>query len=168
MDALDPAAGLDLAAWRTRTNLEGRNQVSHPPASFGPAARVAGSIVSRGCRVDGEVRSSILSPGVRVGRGARVVASVVMHDCEIAPGAVVERAILDKDVVVGAGARVGRDAVRTGENRLFPTHLSGGISVVGKGTVVPDGVSVGANSLVGTGVEPDRFPADLLDGESLL
>jgi glucose-1-phosphate adenylyltransferase len=170
LDALAPeTSGLDLAAWRPRTNLQGRRQVGHSPAWFGPRAQVHGSLVSRGCRVEGGVTASILSPGVVVGRGARVVGSVIMHDCVIEPGAVVSNCILDKDVVVGAGTTLGREHVTTGVNRQFPTHLSGGISVVGKGTRLPGGREIGVNVLIGADVGPDRFPGtEVPDGESVL
>jgi glucose-1-phosphate adenylyltransferase len=167
---LEPAtSGLDLAAWRTRTNLQGRRQVGHPPAWFGPRAAVSGALVSRGCRVDGQVTGSVLSPGVVVGRGARVAGSVIMHDCTIEPGAVVSNCILDKDVTVGAGTQLGREHVGTGANRRFPTHLSGGISVVGKGSHLPGGLKIGVNVLIGADVGPDRFGGeDVPDGASVI
>ncbi|MBM4395290.1 MAG: glucose-1-phosphate adenylyltransferase [Deltaproteobacteria bacterium] len=169
MDALDPSSGLDLAAWRVRTNLAGRRQVFHPPARLGPSASVRGSIVSRGCHVEGAVSGSILSPGVRIGRGATVVASVIMHDCVIEPGAFVANAVVDKDAVVGAGTRIGRADAAGGENRDFPTHLSGGLSVVGKGTTVPGGLTVGANCLIGAGLAAGAFPSGgIEDGASLI
>lgn len=170
MDTLCPSSGVDLASWSVRTNLSGRGQVYHAPAWFGPEARVSGSLVSRGCIIEGEVIDSVLSPGIHVGRGARVVASVVMHDGCIGDGATVARSILDKDVVVGPGTRIGREDAAEGENRLFPTHLYGGLSVVGKGTVLPGGLAVGANCLVGADVPAERFAGlgGLPDGESLI
>lgn len=160
LDALDPGTGLDLASWRIRTNPEGRRQVFHGPARVEAGARVQCSLVSRGCRIEGTVIGSVLSPGVRVARGALVVDSVVMHDCEIGPGARVERAILDKDVRVGTGARIGRADARGGANGRFPSHLSDGITVVGKGTIIPPEAVIGANCLVGT-LPHDTDPAIL-------
>jgi glucose-1-phosphate adenylyltransferase len=157
MDALDPASGLDLSAWRVRTNLDGRKQVFHPAAVLGARANVSNSLVSRGCIIEGEVVGSVLSPGVWVAPGARVVDSVVMHDCDIGPGASVERAILDKDVWVGSGARVGREDARGGCNDHFPTHLGDGITVVGKATAIPANAVLGANVLIGTEIGEDRL-----------
>ncbi len=169
MDALDPATGLDLAAWRPRTNLEGRGQVFMPPAWQGPKASVAGSLVSRGCRIEGEVVDSLLSPGVVVGKGARVVSSVVMHDCVIGEGSRVAGAILDKDVVIGAGTLLGREGFTAGENREFPTHLSGGLSVVGKSTRVPPDLRIGANVLIGPSLSAEAFKSVVIeDGETLV
>jgi glucose-1-phosphate adenylyltransferase len=158
MDALQPeATGLDLFAWRVRTNMAGRGQVYHPPARLADGGQARDSLLGRGCVIAGEVRDSVLSPGVRVAAGARVVGSVVLHDCVIGPGARVARCILDKDVHVGAGASVGREDCLDGVNLAFPTHLSGGITVVGKGTSIPDGARVGANVLIGPGVRSGDF-----------
>ena len=53
--------------------------------------------------INGTVVNSVLSPGVRVDVGAVVRDSIVMFDSVIRSGAVVDRAILDKEVVVGPG-----------------------------------------------------------------
>jgi len=168
MDALDSHSGLDLDRWRVRTNLEGRGQVFHPPVTIDGEARVSNSLVSRGCRIQGTVKDSVLSPGVQVMPGAVVQGSVVMHDCVIGEGARVQRAILDKDVVVGNRTRLCRPDVTDGANVDFPSHLSGGITVVGKGTRFPAGRTIGANVLVGTGLDEEAFPTDVPDGQSVV
>ena len=58
-----------------------------------------------------------------------------MHDVSIGEGAIVRRAILDKNVVVPPGARVGCDPEADG--RRF-TLSPNGITVLGKGTTVTD------------------------------
>jgi glucose-1-phosphate adenylyltransferase len=80
-----------------------------------------------------------------------------MHDTVIGPGATVERVILDKDVSVGANVRLGRADARGGCNGEFPTHLSDGITVVGKGTSIPAGAVIGANVLIGTEIASERL-----------
>jgi glucose-1-phosphate adenylyltransferase len=82
----------------------------------------------------GLVRESVLSPGARVDSWARVERSVILHNSRIGRHAVVENAILDKNVVVLEGASVGVDKEHDRE-RGFAVS-SGGISVVGKGQVV--------------------------------
>jgi len=76
----------------------------------------------------------VLSPGVRVDSWARVERSVVLHNSRVGRHAVVENAILDKNVVVAEGAAVGVDKERD-RARGFVVS-SGGITVVGKGQVV--------------------------------
>ena len=88
--------------WVVHTKSEER-----APAKVGPTAQVHRSLISHGCQIDGMVVNSVLSPGVRVDMGAVVRDSIVMFDCVIRSGAVIDRAILDKEVVVGQGAIVG-------------------------------------------------------------
>src|SRR5262249_11344502 len=89
------------------------------------------SVVSNGVIVSGGlVRESVLSPGVRVGPLATVDHSVVLHNARIGRRAVVRNAILDKNVVVAEGARVGVDQERG------VTMPEGGVTVVGKGRAV--------------------------------
>jgi len=94
---------------------------------------------------------------------------VVMHDCHFKAGAEVSFAIVDKDVSVGVGSRVGRSDITSGSNIRFPSHLSGGITVIGKGSRLPDGIVVGANCLIGCGLSEERFEGhEVPDGESVL
>ena len=90
---------------------------------------------------------SIISPGVRVHAGAVVRDSIILTDAEIRSGAVVDRAILDKRVVVEEDAVVGFGDDRT-PNRNQPARLNTGLTVVGKGALVPRGVKLGRNVLV--------------------
>jgi glucose-1-phosphate adenylyltransferase len=78
----------------------------------------------------GTVRRSVLSPGVRVRERALVEDSVIMHDVEVGPGAVVRRAIIDKNVVIPEGAGIGVDPVHDRERF---TVSAGGVVVIGKG-----------------------------------
>jgi glucose-1-phosphate adenylyltransferase len=111
-----------------------------PPAKFvlddgDRVGRAIDSLISNGVIVSGGlVRNSVLSPGVRVGSWARVNRSVVLHNSRVGRHAVVESAILDKNVVVMEGAAVGLDKARD-RTRGFVVS-SGGVTVVGKGQVV--------------------------------
>ena len=73
-----------------------------------------------------------VSPGVTALQGAYVEGSVLMPGVRIEPGAVVRRAILDKNVVVPAGAHIGVEP----ELDKQRYHVSeGGITVLGKGAL---------------------------------
>ncbi|MDA8204187.1 MAG: sugar phosphate nucleotidyltransferase, partial [Chloroflexi bacterium] len=95
MDLLDERPELDLydTGWLIHTRSEER-----APAKIGPTASVHRSMISHGCVIYGTVEHSVLSPGVRVDVGAVVRDSIVMFDSVIRAGAVVDRAILDKQV----------------------------------------------------------------------
>ena len=88
----------------------------------------AGVVVSGGV-----VRRSVLSPGVRVHSRAEVDGRVLMHEVDVGRGAIVRNAILDKNVTVAAGARIGVDPEADRER----FHISaGGVVVIGKGVSV--------------------------------
>jgi glucose-1-phosphate adenylyltransferase len=93
--------------------------------------------VSLGSVISGaHLERSVLGPWAKVGSGAQVIDSVVFERAVIEPNAFVGRAILDKDVIVAAGAKIGVDPARD-HARGF-TVTESGITVVGKGVhVVP-------------------------------
>ncbi len=103
-----------------------------PPAKVVNGGAVPDSLISSGTIVSGsQVRASILSPRVRVHDGSSVEGSVVMDGTVIGPGSVVHRAILDKNVVVGRGQRIGVD--REQDLARGATISAGGVTVYGKG-----------------------------------
>ena len=136
----------DLEAWEVRTNLGTARASDRPPATFRAGARVAGSLIAPGARIAGTVERSVISAGVVVERDAAVRDSVVMHDCRVASGAVLDRVILDKEVMVGADAHLGVGEARP--NRKAVKTLTCGAVVVGKGTRIPAGARVGRNCIV--------------------
>ncbi len=69
----------------------------------------------------------------------------------------VDRAILDKEVVVGKAAIVGEGPDFDTPNRQEPGRLNTGITVVGKQSVVPRGVRLGRNVKVGERVRSTDF-----------
>ncbi len=131
----DPTFRLDNARWPILTQV-----APLPPAKFarddaGQPGQAIGSLVSNGVIIAGGlVRDSVLSPGVRVAGPARVNQAVLLHNTQVGRGAVVRRAILDKNVVVPDNAAVGVDKEHD-RARGFAVS-DGGITVVGKGQPV--------------------------------
>jgi glucose-1-phosphate adenylyltransferase len=153
LDLLSDEPGIELndLGWLIYTRSEDR-----PPARIGPHATVTRSMVSHGCVIDGTVEHSILSPGVRIGPEAVIRDSIVMFDTVIGEGAMLDRAIVDKDCRIGAGARIGHGSDLR-PNREEPERLYAGITLVGKRVVMPPRITVGRNCRIDPGAGPADF-----------
>jgi len=132
--SLDPVFNLYNEAWPILNAPE-----PLPPAKFvledpGRTGMAVDSMVCAGVVVSGGVvRRSILSPRVHVHSFAEVEDCVLMHEVDIGRGAVVKRAILDKNVRVAEGASIGVDPAA--DKKRF-TVSDSGVVVVGKGATV--------------------------------
>ncbi|GAA1029643.1 MULTISPECIES: glucose-1-phosphate adenylyltransferase [Amycolatopsis] len=130
-------AHTDLISTQPIFNLYNRKWpiLAHPgqraAAKFVEGGTATQSIVSNGCIISGaQVVDSVLSPDVFVENGAVVQGSVLLDGARVGRGAVVRRAILDKNVVVPPGAHIGVDLARDRGHY----HVSDfGIVVLGKG-----------------------------------
>ncbi len=136
-------------AWRTRP-------VGQSPAIIRRTGQVVDSLISPGCVIEGQVIHSVLSPGVRVEQGAVVRDAVIMNNTMIHAGAAIHRCILDKQVEVGPEAQLGTSDDQT-PNQADPANLNSGITIVGKGTVIPAGAVIGRNCRVDPSVRPAEF-----------
>jgi glucose-1-phosphate adenylyltransferase len=110
-------------------------QRQHPPAKFvfgqhstGRVGMAIDSIISNGCIISGgHVERSVLSPTVRVNSFARVEDSILLDGVEVGDHAEIRRAIIDKQVKIPPGARIGFDPEE--DHRQF-TVTDGGIVVI--------------------------------------
>lgn len=146
---------MDLLADNPKLDLNDRSWVIHTrteeraPARIARGASVVDSMICDGCTIEAGalVERSVLSPGVHVQSGAVVRESVLLTDVVVHPGAVVERAVLDKRVQVGANTRVGA----IDQQALLK------IPVIGKNTILPEGIIVEPGAILG----PDVIPTDI-------
>ena len=129
-----------------------------PPVRVGLQGQITRSMVANGCVVRGRVEHSILSPGVFVAPEAQIRDSIVMNDSWIGAGAVLDRVIVDKEVVIGAGSQVGYgNDMRL--NAAEPDRINTGISVVGKGARIPAEIAIGRNVVVRPKAKESAFDA---------
>lgn len=130
--SVTPVFNLYNDEWPLHTGYTGK-----PPAKFvyGHHERLGhalDSIVSPGVIVSGgEVVNSVLSPDCRVNSWSSVRSSVLFDDVNVGRNAIVNKAILDKNVLVEEGANVGVDHEHD-RARGF-TVTESGITVVPKG-----------------------------------
>jgi glucose-1-phosphate adenylyltransferase len=133
--AVHPVFNLYNDRWPILTRVS-----PQPPAKFvhddgDRVGRAINSVVSNGVIVSGGlVRNSVLSPGTRVDSWSRVERAVILRNSRVHRRAIVENAILDKNVAVLEGATVGVDKERD-RARGFAVS-PGGVTVVSKGQVV--------------------------------
>ena len=169
MDLLSKDSGILPEEWGIRPNLKSGQFVDDQiPARFTAGSRVANSMISAGCVIEGEVENSILSPGVKVGAGARVQDSIIFHDCVIENNSQVDLAILDKRVRVGQGSVIGSGDNKELLNSKYPDHLYTGISLVGKEVEVPSGTTIGRNCIINPWRKQGDFPGSIIkDGETV-
>jgi glucose-1-phosphate adenylyltransferase len=128
--SVDPVFNLYNHRWPILTSHE-----AMPPAKFvfedpGRIGHAIDSMVSAGVVVSGgEVRRSVLSAGVHIHSYADVGGSVLMQNVDVGRHAVVRNAIVDKNVRIPPGARIGVDPDADRE-RFEVTDR--GIVVIGK------------------------------------
>lgn len=133
---VDPIFNLYNAQWPIYSG-----NYNLPPAKFVFADRDSGrvgtatdSVVSEGCIVSGgSVSRSVLSPRVRVNSFSEVSDSILMENVEIGRHAIVRRAIIDKNVVIDPGTKIGVDLEK--DRKRFQVTESG-IVVIPKGARV--------------------------------
>ena len=82
-------------------------------------------------------------PGVRMGAGGVMRDSILFDDVVVAPGAHIFGALLDKDVRVGEGARIGEASL-----------VEGAITVIPKGCHVSAGETIEAGANLEAAVHP--------------
>jgi glucose-1-phosphate adenylyltransferase len=157
MDILsdNPPFNLYDPGWVFHTRSEER-----PPARVNTGATISKSLVSNGCLIEGTVERSVLSPGVWVKRKASVRYSIIMNDTIIGEGAVVNHAILDKNVVIGERCHIGFGEDLT-PNEEQP-DLKMGLTIVGKNTNIPAGIKIGRNCVIACDLEEGDFESDFI------
>lgn len=139
MDLISPLPVFNL--YNSEWPIYTRQSIS-PPAKFvrgknNTVGTALDSIVSSGVVISGGVvEGSVLSNDVYVATSGRVIDSVLMDKVQVGEGAVINRAILDKNVKVPAGAAIGLDP-DLDRARGFKVTDSG-ITVLAKGQEVPE------------------------------
>ncbi|QJW97116.1 glucose-1-phosphate adenylyltransferase [Frigoriglobus tundricola] len=134
------------------------------PASRVNAAVLEHSVVSDGCVIgaDSRIERSLIGVRSRIGNGCTVRDTVIIGsdrfetdadraanrkagrpDLNIGDGALVERAILDKDCRIGRGVKlINRDNRQEGDGPNGAYHIRDGIICVPRGAIIPDGTVV--------------------------
>ena len=141
MEVLDPEhSGINLfdTDWKIYSRNSG--MTGH---KISADAVVENSLITDGCRIDGNVKHSILSSGVRVEEGAVVEDAVIMSGTTIKAGAVVKHCIIAENVMIGENAVVG----------AMPADGEKGVATVGSGVEIGAGAKIGPNAMINNNVK---------------
>ena len=133
MELLEEHVELNLydPTWR----IFSRNP-NQPPHYTGENAVIKNSLISEGCHIDGTVEHCVLFPEVRIAKGAHVRDSIIMQNTVVSEKSHVVRAIIDEDVVIGSGCKIGGDKE---------------ITVIGQGAKIKDKAQIEQGEFI----EPD-------------
>ena len=110
-----------------------------PPAKFVSDWRtgdpsVNNSIVSSGVIVSGaRVANSVIGVGSHVHHGADLENVVLLDDVTVGPDTVLRNCVIDKNVIVPAGVKIGVDPAVDAE---YSTVSDGGVTVVAKNSII--------------------------------
>ena len=153
---LVPEFNLYEEFWQIYTASE-----AYPPAFVSREATVQSSVVGDGSQVEGTVLHSVLGSNVQIGPGALVRDSVLMNGVVVEAGAEISRCILAEGARIGAGAKVGSGSFAP--SQLDPRVYNSDITVIGAGSCVPEGVSVGRNVAIIGKTEAADYPEGRLE-----
>ena len=155
MELIDIVPGFNLYEeyWKIYTKSD-----ILPPQYMSRDSVVERCIIGEGTDVYGKVYNSVIGCGVTIGEGAVVRDSIIMNNTVIGPGCEVYKAIIAENVQIGRGVKLGVGG--EAENDTAPHIYSHGLVTVGEKSVIPEGVSVGKNTVI-SGV---TTAADYADG----
>ncbi|MEW6178322.1 MAG: glucose-1-phosphate adenylyltransferase [Chloroflexota bacterium] len=139
-----PAFNLYQPDWVIHTRTEER-----PPAMMQKGSTVEDSLICHGCLIEegASVIRSVLSPGVTIRSGCRIEDSIILTDTTIEENSVILRSILDKRIRVGKSCQIGANSDANLE-----------IAMIGRNSIVPDGMIIHAGGTVGTDVVSSDYP----------
>lgn len=143
MDLLNPKVPLDLYEHNWR--IYSRNPV-YPPHFSGNKSIIENSMITEGCKIDGEIDFSVLFAGVVVEEGAIVRDSIIMPNTIIKKGAVVEYAIVGEECVIGENVHIGA------RPETIEDKDSWGVAVVGHEINISDNTVIEPKSMISESV----------------
>ena len=138
-----------------------------PPQYISSESVVERSIIGEGTEVYGEVYNSVVGCGVTIGKGTVIRDSIIMNNTQIGDGCVFDKAIIAENVTIGDKVTLG--AGEEAQNETAPHIYNHGITTIGEKSVIPDGVTIGKNSVVfGVTCAADYDKQSLASGKTLI
>ena len=164
MELIDivPEFNLYEEYWKIYTKSE-----IQPPDYIAGDSVVERSIIGEGSDIYGEVYNSVIGCGVTIGKGTVIRDSIIMNQTQIGDGCEINKAIIAENVVVGNQVKLG--VGEEAENDTAPHIYNHGLVTIGEKSVIPDGISVGKNSVIsGVTAAADYEDSQLASGKTLI
>ncbi|MEE0715213.1 MAG: glucose-1-phosphate adenylyltransferase [Eubacterium sp.] len=127
-----------------------------PPQYISADAEVEKSIVGEGCDIRGNIQNSVISANVEVGENAEIHDSIIMQGSVIKPGTKIYGSIIAENVEVGENCTIG--VGEYADSKLSKKIYNCDLTVIGEGSVIPDGVTIGKNVAISGKTEPSDYP----------
>ncbi len=138
-----------------------------PPQYIADNSVIEKCLIGEGTEIYGEVYNSIIGCGVTVEEGCIIRDSIIMNNTFIGKNSEINKGIVAENVTIGNNVRLG--VGEEAENETDPHIYNHGLVTVGEKTVIPDGVSVGKNSVVSGILTEDDFEGmTLASGKTLI
>lgn len=138
-----------------------------PPQYISEDSVVERSIIGEGTDIYGKVYNSVIGCGVTIGKDTVVRDSIVMNNTCIQAGCELNKAIIAENVIIGDGVRLGIGEEL--ENDTAPHIYNHGIVTIGEKSVIPDGITVGKNTVIsGITTADDYENSTLASGKTLI
>lgn len=164
MELIDivPEFNLYEEYWKIYTKSE-----IQPPDYIAGDSVVERSIIGEGSDIYGEIYNSVIGCGVTIGKGTVIRDSIIMNQTQIGEGCEINKAIIAENVVVGNQVKLG--VGEETENDTAPHIYNHGLVTIGEKSVIPDGISVGKNSVIsGVTAAADYEDSQLASGKTLI
>ncbi|MCR4923332.1 MAG: glucose-1-phosphate adenylyltransferase [Lachnospiraceae bacterium] len=117
-----------------------------PPQYISKESVIEKSIIGEGTNIYGKVYNSVIGCNITIGKDTVVRDSIIMNDAEIGEGCTIDKAIIAENARVGNNVVLGEG--EEVENETNPTIYTHGMVTIGEYTQVPDGVTVGKNTMI--------------------
>ena len=164
MELIDivPEFNLYEEYWKIYTKSE-----IQPPQYIAEDSVIERSVIGEGTDVYGEVYNSVIGCGVTIGKGTVVRDSIIMNQTQIGDGCELNKAIIAENVTIGNNVKLG--VGEEVDNDTAPHIYNQGIVTVGEKSVIPNGISIGKNSVVfGVTSAADYEDSHLASGKTLI
>lgn len=138
-----------------------------PPQYISKDSIIEKSIIGEGSSIYGQVYNSVIGCGVSIGKGTVVRDSIIMNSTQIGENCVIDKGIIAENTIIGKSVNIGQG--EEAENATDPHIYTNGLVCIGEKSVIPEGITIGKNSVVfGKTTSEDYENSFLASGKSLI